>query len=150
MRPTTDRVREAMFNSLDSAGKVRGARVLDLFAGTGACGIEALSRGAREVTFVDASPKACALVKANLELVKAKGDVVCTDAVTYAKRGGQFDIVIADPPYKWDKWPQLLDALNARFVICEASAEVEPTEGWVTTRSKRYGQTVMTFMEAGE
>jgi 16S rRNA (guanine966-N2)-methyltransferase len=97
-RPTSDRVREALFSILGPA--VEGARVLDLYAGSGALGIEALSRGASSATFVDSAPRAVAAVRRNLESLGAEAAVERSDAVSYLKRaGGQFDLVFLDPPY---------------------------------------------------
>src|SRR6185437_3673919 len=114
-RPTADRTREAAFNLI---GPVADAAVLDLFAGSGAMGLEALSRGARRCVFVEADRAACAIVRANLEKLRFTGAVVlCTDAFQAlreeraAKR--LYDLVLADPPY--DAWgelePRLAEAL---------------------------------------
>jgi 16S rRNA (guanine966-N2)-methyltransferase len=96
-RPTSDRVREALFSII---GPIGGARVLDLFAGTGALGIEALSRGAAEAVFVDSDPRAIAVVRRNLAAIGADAAVYRRDV--FAWLGGadaQFDLVFADPPY---------------------------------------------------
>ena len=96
-RPTADKVREALFSIL---GPVDGLRVLDLFAGSGALGIEALSRGAEAATFVDSAPRAAAAVRANLAEVGAEGEVVRRDALRWlASAEGPYDLVFADPPY---------------------------------------------------
>ena len=96
-RPTADKVREALFSIL---GPVEGLRVLDLFAGSGALGIEALSRGAAAATFVDSSPKAVSAVRRNLEEMGAEGEVVRRDVLRWlASAGGPYDLVFADPPY---------------------------------------------------
>src|SRR6266513_2723631 len=104
-RPTSDRLRETLFNIL--APRIRGARFLDLCAGTGAVGIEALSRGAAHVTFVDQSRKMCALIEANLEALKVNEDEIAIDvaeASEYLRRRLKkqiepFDIIYFDPPY---------------------------------------------------
>jgi 16S rRNA (guanine966-N2)-methyltransferase len=100
-RPTSDRVREALFSILGA--RVDGARVLDLFAGSGALGIEALSRGAAAATFVDDAPAAIRAIRANLEHA-AGGEVVRRDAAAFlrtARRDGrQYDLVFLDPPYR--------------------------------------------------
>ncbi len=102
IRPTPDRVREAVFAALGD--KPYGARVLDLFAGTGALGIEALSRGAREAVFVDSSARAVALVRENLGLVGREGQarVLRREAHLAIRSGlkGAFDLIFADPPYR--------------------------------------------------
>jgi len=96
-RPTADRVREALFSILVS---VEGMRVLDLFAGSGALGIEALSRGAATATFVDADHEALATVRANLSSLGAEGEVVSADALAFLRSGaGPFERVFVDPPY---------------------------------------------------
>jgi 16S rRNA (guanine966-N2)-methyltransferase len=101
-RPTADRVREALFSIL---GSVEGLRVLDLFAGSGALGIEALSRGAGHAVLVDSDSRAVAAVQANLEAagMEAEADVVRADAVRYLTRaahaGDAFDLILVDPPY---------------------------------------------------
>ena len=100
-RPTADRVREALFSMLEP---VRGARVLDLFAGSGALGLEALSRGAAAVTFVDSAPAAVRAVRANLEALGVEAEVRRADARAFlrnARAGGrQYDLVLLDPPYR--------------------------------------------------
>jgi 16S rRNA (guanine966-N2)-methyltransferase len=100
-RPTADRVREAVFSML---GSVEGTRVLDLFAGSGALGLEALSRGAAEVTFVDSAPAAVRVVRANLEALGGAGEVRRSDARAFVRnaraRGRQYDLVFLDPPYR--------------------------------------------------
>ncbi len=97
-RPTSDRVREALFSILGPA--VEGARVLDLYAGSGALGIEALSRGASSATFVDSAPRAVAAVRRNLESLGVEATVERADAVSWLKRGSAtFDLVFLDPPY---------------------------------------------------
>jgi 16S rRNA (guanine966-N2)-methyltransferase len=96
-RPTADRVREALFSIL---GDVSGARVLDLFAGSGALGIEALSRGAASVTFVEKDPRAVAVVRRNLEAVGAEAEIRRRDAIGFlAAAEGRYDLVLVDPPY---------------------------------------------------
>lgn len=148
LRPTTDRVREAMFNALSSLGYLDDVSVADVFAGTGACGIEALSRGAERATFVDSSRRSCELINANLESLDLVADVVCSDAVTWAKRSPRHDLVIADPPYGWTDWDGFLSVLDAGLVVCEDRREVSAMKGWKSVRVRKYGQTVMTFLEA--
>jgi 16S rRNA (guanine966-N2)-methyltransferase len=98
VRPTSDRVREALFSIL---GDVGGARVLDLFAGSGALGIEALSRGAGGAVFVENDPRALAALRANVEAIGGSGaEVVRADALSWLRRGGRtFDLLFLDPPY---------------------------------------------------
>jgi 16S rRNA (guanine(966)-N(2))-methyltransferase RsmD len=100
-RPTADRVREALFSVL---GDIEGARVLDLFAGSGALGIEALSRGAAEATFVDSAPAALRALRANLTALEIEAEVRRGDARAFLrsarKAGRQYDLVFLDPPYR--------------------------------------------------
>jgi 16S rRNA (guanine966-N2)-methyltransferase len=118
VRPTSDRLRETLFNVI--APRIEGARFLDLCAGSGAVGIEALSRGAEHVTFVDRSRKMCGLVESNLDLCGVPEDtteVVMAEAGEFlrrtATRGGEgWDIIFFDPPYALEYTPVLL-ALGA-------------------------------------
>lgn len=99
-RPTTDRVKEALFSIINF--DIPGAAVLDLFGGTGQLGIEALSRGAKSATFVDAGDAACKLIKENLRRTKLEGEgkVIRSDYMDYLKRCRvQYDIIFLDPPY---------------------------------------------------
>jgi len=100
-RPTADRVREALFSML---GSIEGARVLDLFAGSGALGLEALSRGAAEATFVDSAAAAIRAVRANLTALRAEAQVRRADARAFLRNaraaGRQYDLVLLDPPYR--------------------------------------------------
>ena len=96
-RPTADRVREALFSML---ADVSGARVLDLYAGSGALGIEALSRGASEAVFVERDARAVAAIRRNLDAIQVAADVRQEDALAFVRRAtGPYDLVFADPPY---------------------------------------------------
>ena len=148
LRPTTDRVREAVFSSLTSMNAVQGVAVLDLFAGTGALGIEALSRGAAVATFVDADETAVAMVRANLLRTgfNDRGRVVRGDAVRFAEQADHpYDLVLADPPYAFDEWPRLMAALPAPLAVLESDRPIEPGPGWSQLQSKRYGDSVVTL-----
>ena len=146
-RPTADRVREATFNALGSLAAVEGATVLDLFAGSGALGIEALSRGAAAATFVDHDAKALTVVRRNLEATGLgdRATVLRTDATTFA--GGHFDLVLLDPPYAFgdEAWSRLLADLDAEVVVIESDREVPVPEPWRVLRAKKYGGTVVTI-----
>jgi 16S rRNA (guanine966-N2)-methyltransferase len=142
-RPTSDRVREAIFNALGSIDAVAGARVLDLFAGSGALGIEALSRGAATAVFVDLSLQALDAVRTNLDSIGLEGTVVRIDAHRYDD--GPFDLALLDPPYDTtdEQWSALLGHLDAHVVVVESDREVDLGERWELLRSKRYGSTVV-------
>lgn len=147
-RPTTDRVREAVFNSLTSAGVLDGAVVADLFAGSGAIGIEALSRGAARCVFVERDRSALRALDENLDSLdlRDRSRVVAGDAVSAAATIDA-DIVFADPPYDFDAWPELFARITGDFVVAESGAEIEAPDGWAIIRSKRYGRTRVTFLE---
>src|SRR5215468_5662600 len=99
-RPTSDRVRENAFNLI---GPVDDAEVLDLFAGSGAMGLEALSRGAARATFVEADRDACRVIIANLDKLGFQAIVLCQDAVrAVAQERGRYDLILCDPPYDFD------------------------------------------------
>ncbi len=151
VRPTSDRVREATFNALSSLDALEGASVLDLFAGSGALGIEALSRGAAAATFVDHDPTALVAVRANLATtgLAAAGTVVRSDASRFVASGpGRFDLALLDPPYDFDgsSWSGLLDLVDAGLAVLESDREIDPGERWEPVRVKRYGATVVTFV----
>ena len=152
VRPTSERVREALFNALGSLDAIAGATVVDLFAGTGALGIEALSRGATAATFVDADARAIAAIEENLRVtgLGERAWVVHADVMRFL--GGlpgdaaAFDIAFADPPYAFDGWPALLAAVPARLVAIEARTHVTLDGArWHALRSRRYGDTVVTL-----
>ena len=151
-RPTSDRVREAIFNSLRSMDRLDGALVVDLFAGSGALGIEALSRGAAHCTFVEKHRGAVAVIEANLASTKLadRADVRTADAISFAAKAGSADLVLADPPYAFDGWDGLLATLCASFVVIESDRAVEPPRPWTVVRCQRYGTTVVTFASRDE
>ncbi|MFN2607509.1 MAG: RsmD family RNA methyltransferase [Acidimicrobiales bacterium] len=146
LRPTTERVREAVFSSLASLGVLDGAVVLDLFAGTGAMGIEALSRGASSVTFVEADPGAVAVIRANLAATGlAGGTVAHADVGRFLDRGpSPADLVFCDPPYAFTAWEALLARLPGDLAVLESRRAVEPGPGWEVVRTGRYGDTTVT------
>lgn len=117
VRPTTDMVKEAIFSIVQF--DVPGRRVLDLFAGTGQLGIEALSRGARECVFVDNSPASLALVRKNLAICGMEGTVVRSDALAFLRHAGKFDLVFVDPPYQAGLYGDVLDALFSFDILNE-------------------------------
>lgn len=147
-RPTTDRVREAVFNSLGSAGILEGALVVDLFAGSGAVGIEAISRGAERCVFVERDRAALRALEENIDALHLEDrvEVVASDAMSTA-RAFDADIVFADPPYDFDRWDELLERVTADLVVAESGEPIEPPTGWIAARSRRYGRTRVTFIE---
>ncbi len=151
-RPTSDRVREALFSILGD--RIREADVLDLFAGSGALGLEALSRGARHATFVDEDPKAIAAVKANLDAVRAVADVRRGDALRFLSgasgRGAQYDLVFLDPPYRLAERlaPSLSEALPAvlapgAVAVAESDRRTPLTLDLTLHDERRYGETLI-------
>lgn len=151
VRPTSERAREGVFNSLGSLDWIDGAEVLDLFAGSGAMGIEALSRGAQRATFVDSSRDAIDAVKENLETtgLAESARVVRSRADDFLdNQPDMFDLAILDPPYQFTDWPTLLDQVNSRRVVIESKKEVELIPRWSKVRVRNYGATVVVIAEA--
>jgi 16S rRNA (guanine966-N2)-methyltransferase len=152
VRPTSDRVREAVFDMLFSLGGVDGLLVADLCAGSGAMGIEALSRGAASVTFVDHSPVALAAVRANLAAVGLDDSERTGDATLVradldrwaATTESRYDLVLCDPPYDYGGWETLLARLPTDLAVLESGSEFAAPPGWGVIRRKRYGGTIVT------
>ena len=156
-RPTSDRVREAMFNALASLDGVTDAVVLDLFAGSGALGIEALSRGAAHCTFVESARPALTALRANLDGLglRDRATVAPLDVQRFLASAPAADLVLADPPYSFDRWEGLMGGLDTGLLVtgllvAESDRPVEPAPGWEVVRAKRYGTTHVTFMRRGE
>jgi 16S rRNA (guanine966-N2)-methyltransferase len=150
-RPTGDRVREAAFNLI---GPVDDADVLDLFAGSGAMGLEALSRGAATAVFVESNRDACRTIGANLEKLRLKGSVLCQDAVRLVSgEQRRYDLVLLDPPYGFDPSrlvPHLSRLLrDDGLLVWETSGREPPPEvpGLVQRTSRRYGSARLTLLE---
>jgi 16S rRNA (guanine966-N2)-methyltransferase len=160
VRPTGDKARGALFNSLGSLLELEGAAVLDLYAGSGALGLEALSRGAGSVVLVESAPAVLAVLRANLETVGLPGARVLAGSVPTVVAGTApqaFDLVLADPPYATPAQEVLdvLDALVTRgwlapgaVVVVERGSREEPWE-WPTPltglRDRRYGEAVLRY-----
>ena len=162
VRPTADRIREAVFSSLGD--RVVGARVLDLFAGTGALGLEAASRGAKSVTFVEQSRGALECLEKNIQTLQRNREVNCSFAVVRAAVASQlrkmsadgetFQLVFADPPYgdaasellRESGLPSLL--VNDGLVVLESAKrdELAVTEPWERVRESIYGDTRVSFL----
>ena len=142
-RPTSDFVREAIFNALRAHADLDGAAVLDLFAGTGALGIEALSRGAAHATFVESHRAALAALRTNLEATgfAERATILAADATKATLPA--VDVAFADPPYAFAAWDDLLTRVDADLVVIESDREIDPGEPWRVLRSKRYGTTVV-------
>ena len=156
-RPTSDRVRENVFNIL--GGRVEDAAVLDLFAGSGAMGLEALSRGAARAVFVERDPEAVRTIERNLDRLRLAGAVLRRDAVTAlaaeAAAGRKYDLVLVDPPYDMysSVQPQLARYLPAvlagdGLLVVETDARLEPELPLPLRTSRRYGQARVTLFEA--
>lgn len=128
LRPTPDRVREALFSILGT--RIVGARLLDLYAGTGAVGIEALSRGAQRVTFVESNPRSLRILRANLNRcgLTSMADIHTCRVAGFLEQaglwGGHYDIVFADPPYHTDEGEKLLPSLASDTIITRDSVVV--------------------------
>jgi 16S rRNA (guanine966-N2)-methyltransferase len=154
VRPTSDRVREAIFDMLWSRGGVDGRRVVDLFCGSGALGAEALSRGAAAVTFVDHDADALAAVRENLDAAGLSGapggdgraTIVRAELPGWLSRSPHFDVALCDPPYAFGDWETLLGSLRADVAVLESAAPLTVPAGWVVTKTRRYGGTLVTVI----
>lgn len=151
IRPTPDRVKESLFQILSP--KIRGARVLDLFAGSGALGLECLSRGAADVIFNDASKDSLAVLEKNLRLMKESAKVYDLDFRTLLSRvSGHFDLIFCDPPYKESYLKEILATVKEcgllsadGLVVYESEREEEGAEGWLLADRRGYGRTNVTM-----
>lgn len=160
-RPTTDRVREALFSSLEShVGAFAGLRVLDLYAGSGALGLEALSRGAAHVLLVEPEPKAVRVIRANVAAVGLDGAEVRAaraEVVLAGRPSEPYDVVLADPPYGTAgvAVTEILTMLlggrwlaAGAYVVVERARRAEPLrwpEGFVADKERRYGETMLWY-----
>ena len=148
-RPTTDKVRLALFNSLTSMGVLEGAVVADLYAGSGAIGIEALSRGAHRCIFVERDRSALVALRQNITKLGI-GDrctVTASDVMAWVPAMRNVDIAFIDPPYAFDAWPALLAVVDVELVVAEADDPVDTPDGWEQLRSRRYGRTWVTTLQ---
>ena len=160
VRPTGDRAREGLFNSLSTLTDLEGATVLDLYAGSGALGLEALSRGAAQVVFVENGSRVLPVLRGNLETVGLPGGRVVSGSVPTVVAGpppARFDLVLADPPYATTA-AEVRDVLSAlvtgewlvpgAVVVVERPARGEPEE-WPTPlegiRERRYGEALLRY-----
>lgn len=159
IRPTQDRVREALFNVI--AQYVAGARVLDLFSGSGALGIEALSRKAKDVTFVDNNPKCISIIKSNLANINIKLGVnilkmdVLKAINILSQKGKVFDIIFLDPPYHSDLLKKTLIKLSQYDIVSQNNLIIaehfkkgnltDTVRGISRYTQKQYGDTMLSF-----
>ncbi len=161
LRPTSDRVRESLFNLLQNGAQpdpVPGARVLDLFAGTGALGLEALSRGAAHVTFVEDGTVARGLLRDNITRARAMGitKLYRRDATSLGEnRGKPFTLLFLDPPYGKGLGQAALASAAAggwiapgALVVWEEATPMAPPPGFALRDHRRYGDTVLTLLAA--
>ncbi|HNO39154.1 MAG TPA: 16S rRNA (guanine(966)-N(2))-methyltransferase RsmD [Marmoricola sp.] len=163
-RPTTDRVKEAVFSALDShLGSLQGCRVLDLYAGSGALGIEALSRGAEHVAFCESDSRAVSVIRENLRALNARAQIWTgpVERTLATVRGEPFDLVFADPPYPMEESVVVafLEQLTHGWLVTGATVVLErsarsPEPIWPTglslSREKVYGETRIWFLTQEE
>ena len=156
LRPTSDRVRESLFNILDSnyADALDEARVLDVFAGTGALGLEALSRGAAHVTFIDQGRAALKLLRANIATCQAEAhtSILIRDARKPGPAPAPANLIFLDPPYGKALGEKALDALlkngwlaERALIVWEDNTSVTPPPSFQALDERRYGDTVIRF-----
>lgn len=151
IRPTTDKVRQALFTKLQFF--LPNKRGLDLFCGTGALGIEALSRGASEVVFVDKDARSASMARENLKNLGVKAKVIRCDAVRFVESCEEkFDLIILDPPYKSGLYEKIVPKLfplleEDGIIVCEHDKkDVFNYSPFVIYDEKRYGNTVLTYL----
>ena len=151
IRPTTDKVRQALFTKLQFF--LPNKRVLDLFCGTGALGIEALSRGASEVVFVDKDARSASMTRENLKNLGVKAKVIRCDAVRFVESCEErFDLIILDPPYKSGLYEKIVPKLfplleEDGIIVCEHDKkDVFNYSPFAVYDEKRYGNTVLTYL----
>lgn len=162
LRPTSDRVRESIFNLLINAhgNPVAGTRVLDLFAGTGALGLEALSRGALSATFVDDGAKALGLIRANIAKMRAEGEtqLIRQDARRLGPNpGAGYGLVFLDPPYGKGMGEMALTAARkggwlapGAIMVWEEGLVPTVPEGFALVDQRKYGDTIVTLLKAAQ
>lgn len=151
LRPTGDRIRETLFNWLQT--EIQGARCLDLFAGSGALGLEALSRGASESVLIERDTKAAAQLRQNLDVLKSeKGKVIHGDVLTFLQQKNTqepFHIIFIDPPFQLNLWQSVIDALEQGnwladdatiYIESNQNAHYQPPINWQLHRDKHAGQ----------
>ena len=162
-RPTADRVKESLFNMLNP--DLYGCAFLDLFSGSGAIGIEALSRGAQRAVLVDASMECAGIIKQNLEVTKLGENAEIINEDVYAaierlgRRGDQFDIIFMDPPYAAGHYVPVMEAIKKAdilaaegYIVAESAKGVDFTaaEGFKIFKERKCGPAVMNFLNLEE
>ena len=149
-RPTSDRVREAIFDVLGSLVDLEDMTVADLFAGSGAMGIEAISRGATSVVFVDDASAAVGAIRGNLTAlqIEDQAKVLREDVLRFLDRAHDFDLALCDPPYEFAAWDALLTRLHATLAVLESRRPVEVPAEWEVIKHKRYGGTLVTVVRS--
>lgn len=159
LRPTTDRVRESLFNILQGGrfgDPIEGAKVLDLFAGTGALGLEALSRGADEVCFIENGRKSQSLIRSNIKLCRceSRARLVGRDARKLGTADAPFDLVFLDPPYGKDLGSPVLEAALKggwiapdALIVWEEGGSVTAPDGFTLLETREFGGTQISFLE---
>lgn len=160
IRPTTDRMRETLFNILEhgTGPGIRGSKILDLFAGTGALGIEALSRGADHVTFVDNDPRSMKLIKQNTTLIKNPENTsyLTIDGTKTIKNQEPFDIIFIDPPYHKEMINPVLTNIHVQKLLSEngliiieysSSEDIEIPEYFSEIKAKKIGDASFSILE---
>ena len=154
-RPTPVKVRQATYNSLESLAAVQGARIADLFAGTGALAIEGLSRGAASAILCEPDRAARTSISINLAatgyLTHAKVSPLTAHAWLATAPPQSIDLAFADPPYRYGEWPELLALIApimtpAGLLVAESDRDLEIGSEWEVVRCKRYGTTVVTIL----
>jgi 16S rRNA (guanine966-N2)-methyltransferase len=162
IRPTTDRVKESLFNII--AGQIEDARVLDLFSGTGNLGLEAFSRGARQVDMVEISAKSLQIIRMNLAHLKIEEgvDVIKSDAVKFVRQyeGEPYNVILIDPPFPLKICKEILEKISASFVadknteiVIEHSRQEplpEVIENLRCVDTRTYGDKLLAFYKKGE
>lgn len=149
LRPTPDRVRETLFNWLQ--GRIHGAHCLDLFAGSGALGLEALSRGAKEVVFVEKMTHVASQLEVNLGILSASSPVIKTDALSYLNDCEQvFDIIFLDPPFRQDFLPQTLKNILEKKLLSNNGLIYLEHESEKIFDWQGYGLSTIKVTEAGQ
>jgi 16S rRNA (guanine966-N2)-methyltransferase len=149
-RPIHDRAKEGIFNMLISLnGEFEGLEVYDIFAGSGSFGLEALSRGADHVTFIEKSPGATTVIKKNIETLGFgdRSTVLTTLAESAVRAMPRVDLVFCDPPYADDPWRKLLPEIRADVLVGHAKDEIELTEEWDELKRRRYGRAKIVIAE---